>query len=125
MKAFKQKALASAVVASTMLVAGAANAVYVNPDGLGNALVYPYYTTRGGNVTLVSVVNTANVAKVVKVRFLEGKNSQEVLDFNLFLSPKDVWTGGIAPATLDADFGLVAKTLGGRRAECGFAWAGV
>ena len=76
MKAFKQKALASAVVASTMLVAGAANAVYVNPDGLGNALVYPYYTTRGGNVTLVSVVNTANVAKVVKVRFLEGKNSQ-------------------------------------------------
>ena len=113
MKAFKQKALASAVVASTMLVAGAANAVYVNPDGLGNALVYPYYTTRGGNVTLVSVVNTANVAKVVKVRFLEGKNSQEVLDFNLFLSPKDVWTGGIAPATLAADFGLVTPALGG------------
>jgi hypothetical protein len=33
----------------------------------------------------------------VKVRFLEGKNSAEVLDFNLYLSPKDVWTTAIVP----------------------------
>ncbi|CAI06995.1 hypothetical protein ebA1598 [Aromatoleum aromaticum EbN1] len=41
------------------------------------------------------VVNTTDSAKAVKVRFLEGKNSQEVLDFNLYLSPKDEWTGVI------------------------------
>src|SRR5207248_952257 len=29
--------------------------------------------------------------------FLEGKDSKEVLDFNLFLSKKDVWTAAIVP----------------------------
>ena len=38
-------------------------------------------------------------AKAVKVRFLEGKNSREVLDFNLYLSAKDVWTAAIIPTT--------------------------
>ena len=33
----------------------------------------------------------------VKVRFIEGKNSREVLDFNLFLSAKDVWTAAVVP----------------------------
>ena len=101
MNNFKQKALISALAgAGALAMAGAANAVYVNQDGLGQALVYPYYTVRGGNVTLISVVNTTTQAKAVKVRFLEGKNSVEVLDFNLFMSAKDVWTGGIL-ATAD------------------------
>jgi hypothetical protein len=26
---------------------------------------------------------------------LEGRNSREVLDFNLYLSPYDVWTGAV------------------------------
>jgi hypothetical protein len=46
----------------------------------------------------LTVVNTTASAKAVKVRFLEGKNSQEVLDFNLFLSQYDVWTAGIVAA---------------------------
>jgi hypothetical protein len=100
MNTFKQKALFSALAgAGALAMAGAANAVYVNPDGLGQALIYPYYTVRNGNVTLLSVVNTTDNAKAVKVRFLEGKNSQEVLDFNLFLSPKDVWTGAVVPTS--------------------------
>lgn len=103
MNNFKQKALISALAgAGALAMAGAANAVYVNQDGLGQALVYPYYTVRGGNVTLVSVVNTTTQAKAVKVRFLEGKNSVEVLDFNLFMSAKDVWTGAIVPTATGA-----------------------
>src|SRR5260370_31600428 len=35
----------------------------------------------------------------VKVCFVECKNSAEVLDFNLFLSPFDVWTTAIIPDT--------------------------
>ena len=56
-------------------------------------------TSPAGNVynSLLSVVNSTASVKAVKVRFLEGKNSREVLDFNLFLSPKDVWTAGIVP----------------------------
>lgn len=77
-------------------IAGTAQAVNINPDGLGQVLVYPYYTSNGGNQTLLSVVNTTEDAKAVKVRFLEGYNSREVLDFNMYMSAYDVWVAAIA-----------------------------
>jgi hypothetical protein len=105
MKTFKQKSLYAALAGVTALgVTSAAQAVNVNPDGLGQVLIYPYYTVRdktAGNPfsSLLTVVNSQASAKAVKVRFIEGKNSQEVLDFNLFLSAHDVWTAAILPAT--------------------------
>jgi hypothetical protein len=105
MNIFKKKSLCAALAGIGALgAAGAAQAVNLNPDGLGQVLIYPYYTTRNdpaGNAfnSLLSVVNTTASVKAVKVRFLEGKNSQEVLDFNLFLSPKDVWTAAIIPGS--------------------------
>lgn len=105
MNTFKRKSLHAAVLAGLGAVgmAGTANAVFVNPDGLGSVLIYPYFTTRadgGGTSTAyydnyVSIVNTTASTKAVKVRILEGKRSAEVLDFNLILSPRDVWTGAI------------------------------
>ncbi len=77
-------------------IVGSAQAVNINPDGLGQVLIYPYYTTNGLNQTVLSVVNTTDFAKAVKVRFKEGKNSREVLDFNLYMSPWDVWTASIS-----------------------------
>jgi len=76
-------------------IVGSAQAVNLNPDGLGQVLIYPYYTTNGGNFTILSVVNTTDEAKAVKVRFLEGQNSQEVLDFNLYMSAWDVWAAAV------------------------------
>jgi hypothetical protein len=92
----KQKSLVAALMgAGALAAAGSANAVYVNSDGLGQVLIYPYYTVRNNVQTLVSVVNTTAEGKAVKVRFREGKNSADVLDFNLYLSPKDVWTASV------------------------------
>jgi len=94
----KRNSLTTAILAGLTGVAGmagVANAVNVNPDGLGQVLLYPYYTAREGNDTLISVVNTTDQVKAVKVRFLEALNSQEVLDFNLYLSPYDVWTTAV------------------------------
>jgi hypothetical protein len=76
-------------------IAGSAQAVNINPDGLGQVLLYPYYTVNGDNITLMSVVNSTNNAKAVKVRFMESQNSKEVLDFNLYLSAHDVWAAAI------------------------------
>jgi len=76
-------------------IAGTAQAVNLNPDGLGQVLIYPYYTTNDGNDTLLSVVNTSSDAKAVKVRFKEGYNSREVLDFNMYMSAYDVWVAAI------------------------------
>jgi len=104
MNTFKKTTLYTALAGIGALgMAGTANAVHVNPDGLGQVLIYPYYTTQTSGVaqpynSLLSVVNSTASAKAVKVRFLEGKNSREVLDFNLYLSPRDVWVAGIEPA---------------------------
>jgi hypothetical protein len=98
----KKNSLTTAVVAGIAGVsglAGIANAVNVNPDGLGQVLLYPYYTVNGNNATLISVVNTTDRAKAVKVRFLESLNSAEVLDFNLYLSEFDVWTANVLQTT--------------------------
>jgi len=90
-------------------IVGSAQAVNINPDGLGQVLIYPYYTTNNNNVTLLSVVNTSEDAKAVKVRFTEGQNTREVLDFNLYMSAYDVWTAQISmnadgvPALLTTD----------------------
>ncbi len=77
-------------------IAGTAQAVNLNPDGLGQVLIYPYYTSNAGNATILSVVNTTDNAKAVKVRFNEGFNSREVLDFNMYMSAYDVWVAAIA-----------------------------
>ena len=96
----KRNNLTTAVVAAIAGVAGfagLANAVDLNPDGLGQVLIYPYYTVNKSQDSLFSVVNTdAMHGKAVKVRFLEGYNSREVLDFNLYLSPNDVWTARVS-----------------------------
>ncbi|TMH33112.1 MAG: hypothetical protein E6H66_12855 [Betaproteobacteria bacterium] len=102
MNTFKRKSLYAALAGVGALgVTGAAQAVNVNPDGLGQALVYPFYDTQGTSApynSLLSVVNSTNSGKVVKVRFLEGRASREVLDFNLWLSAHDVWTTAIIPS---------------------------
>lgn len=102
MNTFKRKALASAVL-GTLGVAGSAHAIYQDPTNLGQVLIYPYYTVQNQATnafnTFISVTNTTTAVKVVKVRFREGKNSREVLDFNLYLSPNDMWTGAVIPSS--------------------------
>jgi len=91
-----KKALPIAIaLAGGVGAASVANAIYVNGAGTGEYLIYPYYTVNDGNDTLVSVTNTTGEAKAVKVRFLEAFDSAEVLDFNLYLSPYDVWTAAV------------------------------
>ena len=48
----KRTSLTTAVIAGIAGVAGISNmasAVYLNNDGLGQVLIYPYYTVNGGN----------------------------------------------------------------------------
>ena len=47
MNTFNKKSLYAAMAGVSALgMAGTANAVHVNPDGLGQVLIYPYYTVR-------------------------------------------------------------------------------
>ncbi len=88
-----KKILSAAVLAT--FSAGSAQAVSLGEDGLGQVLLFPYYTVQGNEETLLTVVNTTDQSKIVKIRFREAYNSREVLDFNIYMSPRDVWTGKV------------------------------
>lgn len=70
-------------------------AVSIAPDGVGQVLIYPYYTVNAGNNTVISVVNTSARAKALAVRFREARNGRAVLSFNVYLAPHDTWVGAI------------------------------
>ncbi len=69
--------------------------VHVNPGGLGDALIAGYFNARG-SFNFIRLVNTSLTTGVaVKVRFREGKYSNEVLDFFVCLSAGDQWTAWV------------------------------
>ena len=102
--------LSAAVALGSLGFAGAANAIAVfdtdgaavgvvalHAAGTGHQLFTPYYTAQGNMATLVNIVNTDSVnGKAVKVRFRGAANSDDVLDFTLFMSPGDVWSGMVS-----------------------------
>jgi len=62
----------------------------------GHHLIVPYYTVQNGQSTAFHITNTDGVnGKAVKVRFRGAGNSDDVLDFQVFLSPGDVWAAGL------------------------------
>jgi hypothetical protein len=80
-----------------MALSAATDTLAFNPAGVGQILYVPYFSTQEGNVTAVNIVNTDTVnGKVLKVRIRGASNSDDVYDFQVFLSPGDVWTAGIS-----------------------------
>lgn len=77
--------------------AGSAMAVSLAPNGVGDVLIFPNFIADGtGWETDLKVINTKTDQSVVaKVVISGGENSTELLDFFIYLSPTDVWTGKI------------------------------
>jgi hypothetical protein len=98
MHKFKRNSLTLALIAAigSVGIAGTASAaVHLSDDGQGQVLIYPYYTTRAGHDTYLSVLNTTALSKALKIRFSEGKNGRDVLNFNVYLSAYDIWTAAV------------------------------
>jgi hypothetical protein len=107
-------------IAATLACAAAlsSHGVRIDPSGLGQALIYPYYSARikpDGSYWnfFLSVVNTSPDARAVKVRFREALHGRIALEFNLYLGPGDEWTGVLIPASrlVDTDTVLVTADL--------------
>ena len=96
-------ALSIATLIGGLGFAGAASAALsVSESGAGNILLVPYYSAQEGNLSVFHLTNTDTInGKAVKVRFRGAANSDVVLDFQVFMSPGDVWTGIVSqnPAT--------------------------
>jgi hypothetical protein len=84
--------------AMTGTLAGAdANALKLSSGGIGHMLLVPYFTAQDTNATLINLINTDTVnGKAVKVRFRGAANSDDIYDFQVFLSPGDVWTANVS-----------------------------
>jgi len=74
-------------------------AVHVAQNGLGEVLIYPYYTVNNDLNTLYTIVNTTDQPKALAIRFLEGDINIEVLTFHIYLDAYDTWTGALVPST--------------------------
>jgi hypothetical protein len=87
--------LASAAALVSCFIANFACAVTLNPRGVGQALIYPYYTVNKGQDTLVSITNASEIGKAIQVRLREGHNGRDSLSFVLFLGAHDTWTAAL------------------------------
>jgi len=102
---FKRSAMALAVAGAIGIAAPAVQAVNLADDGLGEVLLFPYYGVLNGYDTYLNITNASADTVAVKLRFREAHNSRDVRDFNIILSPWDVWVGAV---TLSPD-GTVAR----------------
>jgi len=91
----KKNVITVAVATALTGAMAAQSAVYVNPDKTGQVILFPFYNADNGNATNMHIVNTTKQTKAVKIRFMEYKNSDEVLDFNVYLSPEDHFAFGV------------------------------
>jgi hypothetical protein len=85
--------------AAAALIISASQAAHIATHGVGQALIYPYYSVRSGTASVFVVFNHTDRAKALKVRFIESKASKETLDFNLYVSPFDVWSAVVTSDT--------------------------
>ncbi len=105
-----QRAVKTVISAALAAAVVPGNAVVLNPHGTGQVLIYPYYTVNAGSGTLLSIVNTTAGGKALKVRIHEGYNGRDVLVFNLYLSPFDVWVAQIFDTSTDGSGGAAIAT---------------
>ncbi|WP_299775718.1 hypothetical protein [uncultured Pseudoteredinibacter sp.] len=80
-------------------------AIHINPNDSGQVLLFPAYTAAEGQSTLLTIVNSKNESKALRVRIMEGVNSKIVLEFNLYLAPYDHWSALIASTEDGAHLG--------------------
>ncbi|MES9969003.1 MAG: hypothetical protein ABW092_03155 [Candidatus Thiodiazotropha sp.] len=77
------------------IVSFSVKAVHVNSDGAGQIALLPYYNVNNGIITNLTITNTTDLFKAVKVRFHESRNGADVFDFNVYLAPYDVWNASL------------------------------
>ncbi len=88
-------AISAMMMATPAMAFDAAEHVVQAPNGVGDLLIFPHYVALdGGWETKLTVTNTDDRRSVVaKLVVRSGGYSQELLDFLIYLSPADVWTG--------------------------------
>ncbi len=92
-KKTKIAAVSAAILGLSSMAVQADQGVSINTAGShGEVLIFPYYNVNNDFITAFNITNTTSDYKAIKIRFRESENSNDVLDFNIYLSPFDVFT---------------------------------
>ncbi len=87
----------NAMTVAPLTGASATSSLQLNEAGVGHSLFVPYFSAQDKNNTLINLVNTDTVnGKAVKVRFRGAANSDDLFDFQVFLSPGDHWSASVS-----------------------------
>lgn len=96
-KSILSTSIAAAVFGLGATGAHAATSLATVDNGIGHMLLVPYFSTQEANSTLLTITNTdTSNGKAVKVRFRGAANSDDLFDFQVFLSPGDVWSANVS-----------------------------
>lgn len=87
--------------------AASAQAVRLDAQGEGQALIFPYYTTAAGNTTLLTISNYTLVPKVVQLRLAESEHGRTAFVLNVYLAGADSWTASLIDRGTDSSPELV------------------
>lgn len=68
----------------------------IDGSGTGQVLMYPFYSTENNANTYMHLTNNTDEQKAVKVRFMEGQGSSVVLEFSVYLGPRDIFPVALA-----------------------------
>ena len=80
---------------ASLLLAAPSHAVRVSTTGMGQVLLFPYYTVQNDNVSLISLVNTTGQGKAVRMNLRDARGGYVTAQLNVYLSAKDVWTAAV------------------------------
>jgi hypothetical protein len=86
----------SAALAGVFMLPASATTMQLSSRGMGQALLFPYYTARNNTVSFLSLVNATTSAKAVRINMREARGGFVVAQINVYLSAKDVWTAAVA-----------------------------
>lgn len=70
-------------------------AVHISHNGKAEAMIVPYYTVANGLTTLLTIDNTTDEFKAIKLHLREARKGDAIYSFNLYLTPKDMWAAAI------------------------------
>ncbi|KAA1194528.1 hypothetical protein F0M18_03630 [Pseudohalioglobus sediminis] len=104
---FKPLGIVAAVAAASAGYVGTVNAQtgdLAAETDLGDLAIVPYYTVQEGYATGVNVINTSARTQALKIRFRRARDSMDALDFNVVLSPNDMYTGFVQASGEDIKF---------------------
>jgi hypothetical protein len=92
----KLQPLALLIAAGLALGSDAVSALGMAPDGIGDAVLIPYFTVEDGQATLLTVTNHSDAAKAVRIVYAESRAGRPTLAMNLYLAPRDSWKGSLS-----------------------------